>query len=92
MTMHFIRQNICLTDPCEPDNSKLINVDDDRSTSCKDTSLSLCDNILSNGWYRIQKNDVDVKMPTTCVEQYSCGTVSPIWLKGIEIKASYDIL
>ncbi|XP_078321931.1 uromodulin-like isoform X2 [Crassostrea virginica] len=70
--------------PCEPENSKLINVEDDRSTSCKDKSLSLCDNILSNEWYRIQKNDIDLKMPTTCVEQNSCGTVSPIWLNGSE--------
>lgn len=71
------------SDPCEEGNSITMDVKEDRSTSCKEKSLSMCDNSLKNGWYRIQRNGVDMKMPTTCVDQYSCGTVSPIWLSGM---------
>uniref|UniRef100_A0A8W8J431 UMOD/GP2/OIT3-like D8C domain-containing protein n=1 Tax=Magallana gigas TaxID=29159 RepID=A0A8W8J431_MAGGI len=70
--------------PCEEGNSIKMDVKEDRSTSCKEKSMSMCDNSLKHGWYRIQRNGVDMKMPTTCVDQYSCGTVSPIWLSENE--------
>lgn len=70
--------------PCEEGNSIKMEVKEDRSTSCKEKSMSMCDNSLKHGWYRIQRNGVDMKMPTTCVDQFSCGTVSPIWLSGTE--------
>lgn len=70
--------------PCEPGNSKILHVDGDRSTSCKEKSMSLCDNTFNNEWYRVQKNGIDLKMPSTCVDQYSCGTKYPIYLSGSE--------
>lgn len=71
------------TDPCEPGNSKILHVDGDRSTSCKEKSMSLCDNTFNNEWYRVQKNGFDLKMPNTCVDQDSCGTKYPIYLSGM---------
>lgn len=44
--------------------------------------MTLCDDTVNNLWYRVQRNGVDLKMPNTCVDQNSCGTVSPIWLQG----------
>lgn len=70
--------------PCKPGNSKILHVDGDRSTSCKEKSMSLCDNMFNNEWYRVQRNGIDLKMPNTCVDQYSCGTKYPIYLSGSE--------
>ncbi|XP_075422144.1 uromodulin-like isoform X2 [Ascaphus truei] len=39
-----------------------------------------CDNNLK-GWYRFQGQS-DQQIPEYCVESYSCGTHSPIWLNG----------
>lgn len=79
----FANIKIVFTDPCEPGNSKILHVDGDRSTSCKEKSMSLCDNTFNNEWYRVQKNGIDLKMPSTCVDQYSCGTKYPIYLSGM---------
>lgn len=73
----------CNSDPCEEKNRLTLLVSGDRSTSCKDQSLKLCDSVLRSSWYRPMKNSIDVKMASSCVERYSCGTEEPIWLKGI---------
>lgn len=51
--------------------------------------MSLCDNTFNNEWYRVQKNGIDLKMPNTCVDPYSCGTKYPIYLSGMKI---YDLI
>ncbi|XP_011415313.3 uromodulin [Magallana gigas] len=71
-------------DPCEEKNRLTLLVSGDRSTSCKDQSLKLCDSVLRSSWYRPMKNSIDVKMASSCVERHSCGTEEPIWLKGAE--------
>lgn len=73
------------SDPCKEENRLILPVSGDRSTSCKDESLKLCDSVLRNSWYRPMKSNVDVKMASSCVERHSCGTEQPIWLKGIAI-------
>lgn len=78
--LFFIR---FLIDPCEPGNSQILHAGGDRSTSCQNKDLTLCDDFMNNIWYRVQKNGRDLKMPTTCVAQHSCGTVYPIWLSGM---------
>ncbi|XP_026102626.1 uromodulin-like [Carassius auratus] len=43
----------------------------------------MCDcEVNWNGWYRLFIQDQSVQMPDTCVEEYSCGTDAPLWLKG----------
>ena len=39
------------------------------------------DNNLNYGWYRFL-NISGITMPTTCPPPYTCGTISPGWLKG----------
>ncbi|XP_062621128.1 uromodulin-like [Saccostrea cucullata] len=70
-------------DPCEEKNRLNLPVSGDRSTSCQEKSLKLCDSVLRNSWYRPMNGNVDVKMPTSCVERNSCGTEAPIWLNGL---------
>lgn len=82
LTLTFFFQT-CNSDPCEEKNRLTLLVSGDRSTSCKDQSLKLCDSVLRSSWYRPMKNSIDVKMASSCVERYSCGTEEPIWLKGI---------
>ncbi|CAG2228396.1 unnamed protein product [Mytilus edulis] len=38
---------------------------------------------MPDGWYRFKSNGIDVAMPTTCIETDHCGTITPIWFKGI---------
>lgn len=81
----FGENEICSKpDPCEEKNRLTLPVSGDRSTSCKDQSLKLCDSVLRNSWYRPMKNNFDVQMASSCVERHSCGTEQPIWLKGTE--------
>lgn len=82
---HIFNFKLFFTDPCKPGNSKILHVDGDRSISCKDKSMSLCDNMFNNEWYRVQRNGIDLKMPNTCVDQYSCGTKYPVYLSGMPI-------
>lgn len=35
-----------------------------------------------DGWYRLFIAGQDAQMPETCVNQFSCGTVAPLWLNG----------
>ncbi|ESO98735.1 hypothetical protein LOTGIDRAFT_158683 [Lottia gigantea] len=44
----------------------------------KQLDTLLCDRYLLPGWYRF----VDGLMPTSCVEQFRCGTQAPIWMNG----------
>lgn len=74
--------NDCLTDPCDAGNQVVLEVDEDRSTTCKKEDLQLCDSDLKNVWYRPVMNNRNIQMATNCVEQNRCGTVSPIWLNG----------
>ncbi|XP_062569509.1 uncharacterized protein LOC134231560 [Saccostrea cucullata] len=71
-------------DPCNPENRVTLTVGEDRSKTCKSSSLKLCDSFLKSSWYRIQYKGRDVKMPNACVDQHSCGTTFPIWLHGRE--------
>ncbi|XP_077065352.1 pancreatic secretory granule membrane major glycoprotein GP2-like [Siphateles boraxobius] len=42
-----------------------------------------CDyNVEWNGWYRMFYNGQNTQMPESCVNQYMCGTYSPLWLNG----------
>ncbi|XDV44151.1 hypothetical protein PO909_012482 [Leuciscus waleckii] len=34
------------------------------------------------GWYRLFIEGRNAQMPETCVAQYKCGTVAPLWLNG----------
>ncbi|XP_065130401.1 uncharacterized protein [Paramisgurnus dabryanus] len=46
-------------------------------------SGSMCDTSVSwVGWYRLYLNGQNVRMPETCVINYRCGTVYPLWLRG----------
>nr|XP_022297908.1 uncharacterized protein LOC111107161 [Crassostrea virginica] len=71
-------------DPCDSANYEIFPVTEDRSTSCQNKELQLCDSGLEEKWYRPVKQNHDVRMPTTCVPQNRCGTRSPIWLNGNE--------
>ncbi|XP_026108048.1 uncharacterized protein LOC113080021 [Carassius auratus] len=35
-----------------------------------------------DGWYRLFIAGQDARMPETCVNQFSCGTIAPLWLNG----------
>ena len=55
------------------------------SADRKDTFTAgdfLCDNGLTNGWYRF-KGDAGTRMPTKRVARGKCGTDFPGWLIGI---------
>ncbi|XP_056098279.1 uncharacterized protein LOC130077159, partial [Rhinichthys klamathensis goyatoka] len=46
-------------------------------------NLGMCDyNVEWNGWYRLFYNGQKAQMPESCVNQYTCGTGSPLWLNG----------
>lgn len=42
---------------------------------------TICDRTLASGWYRFTSYVGD-KMPTKKVDEFRCGTVHPIWMKG----------
>ena len=44
-------------------------------------SPKICDNGLSTGWYRFG-GEAGIKMPTSCVSKYRCGTNAPGWMNG----------
>ncbi|KAK6466754.1 hypothetical protein HHUSO_G35868, partial [Huso huso] len=73
----------CITDSCV-DPCQQYNVLDEpwRSTHFPVSSSSVpkCDRDL-NGWYRFLVNE-SVRMPETCVPEYSCGTHAPMWING----------
>ncbi|KAK3101128.1 hypothetical protein FSP39_001163, partial [Pinctada imbricata] len=52
-----------------------------RSTlyTIKSTDPYLCDDNLKPGWYVFEGFK---DMPTSCVQQYHCGTHAPIWMNG----------
>ncbi|XP_062613463.1 uncharacterized protein LOC134275223 [Saccostrea cucullata] len=70
--------------PCQTGNSRILHAGNDRSTTCKDTSMKFCDDYMNGFWYRVQRNGIDLKMPSKCPKQSSCGTKFPIWLDGNE--------
>lgn len=78
------------TDPCDSDNHIILPVTEDRSTSCQNEDIQLCDSELKTAWYRPLFQNIDVRMPTSCVDQNSCGTRSPIWLNGTIIQLLFD--
>ncbi|XP_067285885.1 uromodulin-like [Pseudorasbora parva] len=67
-------------DPC----SAYTMVDDQwRATNNQYYSEIMCDCEISwNGWYRLFIQGQSVQMPDRCVDQFSCGTHAPLWLKG----------
>ncbi|XP_039507439.1 sushi, nidogen and EGF-like domain-containing protein 1 isoform X2 [Pimephales promelas] len=43
----------------------------------------MCDTeVIWSGWYRLFIQGQSAQMPDTCVDVYSCGTFSPLWLDG----------
>ncbi|XP_031549644.1 von Willebrand factor D and EGF domain-containing protein-like isoform X2 [Actinia tenebrosa] len=42
----------------------------------------ICDYLLTRGWYRFMSN-VGGQIPTVKPKPYHCGTVAPIWMRGI---------
>ncbi|XP_076084797.1 von Willebrand factor D and EGF domain-containing protein-like [Mytilus galloprovincialis] len=73
----FPSQNVCK-------NARILD-EPHRSTkfTASNTSRLLCDSGMPDGWYRFKSNGIDVAMPTTCIETDHCGTITPIWFKGI---------
>lgn len=45
----------------------------------------ICDRNLRRRWYRFTGSAGGV-MPEACVEEFSCGTHSPIWLNGRNLR------
>ena len=53
----------------------------DRATSFNNASRYTCDDLLSNGWYRMAGEAGD-HIPEKCVPKRHCGTHAPGWLDG----------
>ena len=69
-------------DPCDQSNYKLFKDPDGlHSAGSRAPAAYVCHSDLSAGWYRIQ-SPAGEDMPTTCLDQYHCGTRFPIWLTG----------
>uniref|UniRef100_A0A671P5Q0 Pancreatic secretory granule membrane major glycoprotein GP2-like n=1 Tax=Sinocyclocheilus anshuiensis TaxID=1608454 RepID=A0A671P5Q0_9TELE len=43
---------------------------------------SYCAGFSWNGWYRLFYNGMDIRMPETCVNLYSCNGFYSLWLNG----------
>ncbi|TRY62396.1 hypothetical protein DNTS_007875, partial [Danionella cerebrum] len=71
---------VSITDPCYSYNE----LDDPRrATNNLYSSHAICDcEVNWDGWYRLFFDGLSVQMPDTCVDQESCGTHAPLWLKG----------
>ncbi|XP_048026819.1 sushi, nidogen and EGF-like domain-containing protein 1 [Megalobrama amblycephala] len=68
------------TDPCY--NYAVLD-DPRRATSNPYSSQLQCDAYVSwSGWYRLFIQGQSAQMPDTCVDQYRCGTIVPLWLNG----------
>ncbi|XP_039503057.1 uncharacterized protein LOC120459701 isoform X2 [Pimephales promelas] len=48
------------------------------SSSFKDDS----DSVSWSGWYRLFINGMSAHIPDTCVAWFSCGTITPLWIRG----------
>ncbi|KAI7796894.1 hypothetical protein IRJ41_008840 [Triplophysa rosa] len=47
------------------------------------TGLVICDEVFSwSGWYRLYHYGMNIQMPETCVNGYSCGSELSLWLNG----------
>ena len=78
--LYFFFLLILTADPC----CNYQNLSDANRKSSYVTPIhepSLCDHLLSEGWYRFV-GDAGTKMPTTHVSAYRCGTAFPGWLEG----------
>ncbi|XP_056128120.1 uncharacterized protein LOC130105956 [Rhinichthys klamathensis goyatoka] len=71
---------ISTQDPCY----NYIVLDDPwRSISNTHASVTKCDTSVSwSGWYRLFINNTSAHIPDTCVARYSCGTETPLWIRG----------
>jgi len=69
-------------DPCDPVNYNELN-EPHRSTGYKHgfPEKPLCDIHLAEGWYRFTSG-AGGRMPESCPDRLSCGTVVPIWMNG----------
>ncbi|KAI4876474.1 hypothetical protein NFI96_030675, partial [Prochilodus magdalenae] len=48
-----------------------------------ETGGSNCDsNVIWTGWYRLQYNGMNIRMPESCVNRSRCGTNITLWLNG----------
>jgi len=69
-----------LVDVCQ--GYKVLNTAERKDTYTVSGGNYLCDNPLTEAWYRFE-GDAGTRMPTTCVAGEKCGTFSPGWLNGI---------
>ncbi|XP_048026674.1 pancreatic secretory granule membrane major glycoprotein GP2-like [Megalobrama amblycephala] len=48
-----------------------------------ESGLYLChESFPWNGWYRLFYNGMDIRMPESCVNVYSCNAIRSLWLTG----------
>ncbi len=53
------------------------------NSSQRSNPFMKCDTSVTwRGWYRLFINGLNAQIPDTCVAQYSCGTVFPLWIRG----------
>ncbi|KTF73705.1 hypothetical protein cypCar_00048292 [Cyprinus carpio] len=54
-----------------------------RAINNTNASVKKCDDSVTwSGWYRLFISGLNAYIPDTCVEIYSCGTDSPLWIRG----------
>ncbi|XP_026107241.1 uncharacterized protein LOC113079242 [Carassius auratus] len=54
-----------------------------RANSSQLSNSYKCDQSVTwSGWYRLFINGLSAQIPDTCVDQYSCGTAAPLWIRG----------
>ncbi|KAI4904447.1 hypothetical protein NFI96_022470 [Prochilodus magdalenae] len=47
------------------------------------TELDICDSYFNwTGWYRLLYNGMNIRVPESCVDEYTCGTDNALWLNG----------
>ncbi|XP_052401322.1 uncharacterized protein LOC127948716 isoform X4 [Carassius gibelio] len=53
-----------------------------RANSSQPSNSYKCDQSVSwSGWYRFFINGLSAQIPDTCVDEYSCGTAAPLWIR-----------
>ncbi|XP_060568567.1 oncoprotein-induced transcript 3 protein-like [Ruditapes philippinarum] len=101
LTIWFIAvvvQVVCSLDPCTNSieiNNKYRSVEYHYSLDAAHFEPMVCDMHLQPGWYRFTQGlngSMPVKIPTTCVSEYHCGTHAPFWMNGTHPTVADDIV